>query len=533
MVALTFSIAKADIDFDFESSGLRYAVSDADPTTVCVVAVSATEEYETFEIPSHVTHSGQTYSVTSIGWEGCKGLKAINVLLPHTLEDIGDFAFYENKYLKNARFGNNLRRIGMDAFKASALTSLVMPNSLTDIGAGAFWACLDLKTVTLGSGIERIGELAFYQCGEIEEIKCYASEPPYCGEECFNYTNSSLNLLVPPSSVDKYRSNIHWNYFSNIIALNNSQDDIVLSASSLHIPLNGTSMINVVSSTGRISWSSSDERVATVDNGLVTGISTGYAEITATAANGASASCSVWVVIPVTEVVTSTDKITMYKDDVAEASAYVLPENASSRFVWWESGNTAIAEVYTDLTGKVAVKGVNAGKTTITAKSDNDIRATIEVEVKTPVVPIKIQGCRESSFIINTIKGEDCAIQITPENDWTIHSLSFNGEIITEYLENNLITIPYIESGGCLNIVFEKRASNVSPKPGQENPIKITVSHNTVTIKNSTAGQPVKVYTPEGALFQTVTPILPATEFELPDGIYIIQHNNQTFKIII
>lgn len=44
-----------------------------------------------------------------------------------------------------------------------------------------------------------------------------------------------------------------------------------------------------------LTWSSSDETVATVANGVVTGVAAGVAEITATAANGVSATCKVTV----------------------------------------------------------------------------------------------------------------------------------------------------------------------------------------------------------------------------------------------
>ena len=72
-------------------------------------------------IPSSVTYSGTTYSVTSIGWcafLGCSGLTSVTI-------------------------PNSVKSIDSEAFSScSGLTSVTIPNSVTFIGSYTFYGCI-------------------------------------------------------------------------------------------------------------------------------------------------------------------------------------------------------------------------------------------------------------------------------------------------------------------------------------------------------------------------------------------------------
>ena len=131
-----------------------------------------------------------------------------------------------------------------------------------------------------------------------------------------------------------------------------------------------------------VSWLSSDEAVAKVDNsGLVTGIAAGEAVITVTTEDGGfTAECTV----KVTEAVIAVESVSLDKSelDLTVGSGYtlnakVLPENATDKTVTWSSDNEDVATV--DENGKVTAKA--AGTAKITVKT-NDGAKEAECTVK-------------------------------------------------------------------------------------------------------------------------------------------------------
>ena len=86
---------------DFEVDGIYYN-KNSDGTSVSVTHKgfsysSYDNEYSgAVTIPASVTYSGETYSVTSIGWDAfreCSGLTS--VVIPNSVTYIGDKAFSE------------------------------------------------------------------------------------------------------------------------------------------------------------------------------------------------------------------------------------------------------------------------------------------------------------------------------------------------------------------------------------------------------------------------------------------------------
>lgn len=145
---------------------------------------------------------------------------------------------------------------------------------------------------------------------------------------------------------------------------------------------------------GNFTWSSSNEQVATVDNnGLVTAVGAGEAVITATAQNGASASCGV-VVFVFAESVSITkdhesclDGLKLYIGNNIELSADVSPISANRKDIRWESSNTNVATV--DANG--VVTAVSEGTAVISAM-DYFTReySNVKVDVSRPIESISI-----------------------------------------------------------------------------------------------------------------------------------------------
>lgn len=119
----------------------------------------------------------------------------------------------------------------------------------------------------------------------------------------------------------------------------------------------------------KVIWTSSAPSVAVVDqNGVVTGVAAGTANITAKTEDGEeTAVCAVTVTaIAVTALVLDDDAETIGIGDEVTLKATITPANATDKTVTWTTSDAAVATVTNGV-----VKGIAAGTATITATSSN------------------------------------------------------------------------------------------------------------------------------------------------------------------
>lgn len=138
-----------------------------------------------------------------------------------------------------------------------------------------------------------------------------------------------------------------------------------------------------------VTWESSDTKVVTVDNGLVTAVAEGTATITVTTADGGkTATCEVTVTppakTPVTSVTLDKTRLTLDVGGSDTLTATVKPDNATNKAVTWSTSNKNVATVNNGV-----VTAVGAGTATITAAASDGSgkTATCEVTVNGPVLP--------------------------------------------------------------------------------------------------------------------------------------------------
>ena len=142
-----------------------------------------------------------------------------------------------------------------------------------------------------------------------------------------------------------------------------------------------------------VTWSSSDETIATVDNnGTVTAVGAGEATITVTTEDGCkTATCIVTVTVPVTGVTLEPTSLSLFTGDTAPLTATVQPSDATNQNVTWSSDKPEVATVDN---GKVTAVG--AGEATITATAGG-ITATCVVHVRKPAT-VEASGSTNLSF---------------------------------------------------------------------------------------------------------------------------------------
>ena len=142
-----------------------------------------------------------------------------------------------------------------------------------------------------------------------------------------------------------------------------------------------------------IEWSSSNEKVATVDQeGRVHAIGMGQARITATSRDTAGAPIKAVCTVNVTHAVESIAIVNanepIYVGKTTSLKTEVLPKQAANKKLTWTSSDTYIATVSSD--GKV--KGVAPGKVTITATSASGVSVKLQVNVEVPPTILRVTG---------------------------------------------------------------------------------------------------------------------------------------------
>ena len=134
-------------------------------------------------------------------------------------------------------------------------------------------------------------------------------------------------------------------------------------------------------------WDSSDKSVASVENGKVTALKAGSANITVKSVDGGfTASCSVSVsakTVDVASISLSKEELTLKEGDSETITATVKPDDATDKTVTWTSSDPSVATVDG---GKI--EAVKEGTATVTAKA-GDKTATCKVTVDKKVIAVE------------------------------------------------------------------------------------------------------------------------------------------------
>ena len=165
-------------------------------------------------------------------------------------------------------------------------------------------------------------------------------------------------------------------------------ESITLIPSSMTLEKGETAVISVVitpdDATEDVVWSSSDENIVTVDNGVVKGISAGTATITAQSEN-CTAECEVTVVIPVTGIEIDFSSMAMEPGETRTLTVSIIPDNAtdvSADDVIWTSSDGDVVTVEDGV-----VTAVAEGSAVITAKIGDLIDECV-VTVQENIIPV-------------------------------------------------------------------------------------------------------------------------------------------------
>jgi len=343
------------------------------------------------------------------------------VIINFGATSIGSKAFYNCTNLTKVSLPNSITNVGELAFYNCSFSDIVVPDSVTTIGKNAFRACSELTSMTIpfvgGSPTSNttMGYLFNNSTTNLKTITVTNAET--LSSQAFRYCSNVETIKLPntltsiDSSTFSYCTKLEDVYYDGTLAEWNAIYSGTLSAE-LHIlgtevesiSLNKTSsliyegeketlvatILPEVGTNKRVVWTSSNEEVVSVENGIITGITVGNATITATTVNGKTATCAVTVDKKVTSIFLNKTTLSLDVGGTDTLVATVLPSGVTNKSVVWTSSNERVATVNNGV-----ITALTGGKTTITATTVNgnktasclvtvrgDVSATISGSVK-------------------------------------------------------------------------------------------------------------------------------------------------------
>ena len=339
-----------EMDYDFVVDGIYYNKIDS----VSAMVTFKNNNFNSYQgvvlIPNVVTYLGVDYAVTAIGnnaFKNCTGLNCVSI--PCSISSIGENAFDGCGKLKNLVIDGN-----------------------GDWQAGKLPVNVD--NLVINKGVSSIHGLKTNPT----TIYSYNSVPPECDENTFTGYDGTLH--VPAASLASYFMAPYWCNFTNIV--NNAVEPTSVSISQDSLIINRgdqmtltASVLPVIATPNTVLWTSTNNNVATVQNGVVAAVAGGTCDIIASCVDK-TAVCHVVVedILPDT-ILLSENNLTLEVDSEHTLTATILPEDAYYTTVSWTTSNSAVATV---TNGKVTAVGTGECDITVTCR---DKHATCHVKV--------------------------------------------------------------------------------------------------------------------------------------------------------
>lgn len=160
-----------------------------------------------------------------------------------------------------------------------------------------------------------------------------------------------------------------------------------------------------------IEWSSSDEAVISVTDGLVEALSEGEATVTATAGSF-SATCKVTVlhlVIEVESVTLNKNNVEFFVGDSETLVATINPADADDQSIVWSTSDASVVSVQDGV-----ITGEGEGTATVTATAGNGKYATCTVQVSPKVIPVESVSLDQEKATIKVGKTVTLIATINP-----------------------------------------------------------------------------------------------------------------------
>ncbi len=529
-------------------------------TSVIIPNTITSIKDEAFSGCSNLTSVELPNSLSSIGERAFYGTGLTSITIPESVTSINGYAFYNiqsltdvyfyakscggNHYydgcpdgddwcytvdpifsstIKNVVIGQGVSSIPNGIFRGcKELTSVNLPEGVTSIGHHAFSFCAGLTEINIPSTVTSIGGDAFYMCNGLQ-IAEFASLESLCNMSFngvpfgYEYSNpltyaktsfiggkrivdivipntvttiqrnvfngcKSLVSVVIPASVEaiKDRAFFSCNNLKSVYCLSDvpptletiidyddygdTYEDNVFSYTNatLYVPQ------GKVSAYQSSKWSLYFKNFVELDDILTVEI-TGYGVVL--------------------------NDLTKINDGSkyigSDFEFYVLPDN----------GNVVSSITFEgqDITSSL----VNHKLTISDFKGEGDGVLKIEFAPEADATLV-VKGA-DTHAIRHTYKeGTSAVVELQPEEGWKIHSVTYNGEDVTDRLENNVFMTEPLHGENNLNMVLVSNSTvDIEAVSAADGQVRISVNRNTVSIMGLDDDEPVSVYDVSGKTIYT------------------------------
>ena len=135
--------------------------------------------------------------------------------------------------LTSLTLGNHVEQIpAYFCYKMENLSMINIPNVTKSIGESAFYNCSSLTSITIPNSVTSIGENAFAGCSKLQDVYCYAVEPPTAYDSSFSQYNAFL--YIPCENKKAYMLDEVFGNFKYIECISSDEvktNDVVITPS--------------------------------------------------------------------------------------------------------------------------------------------------------------------------------------------------------------------------------------------------------------------------------------------------------------
>lgn len=439
--------------------GLKYQI-DTSAGTAIVMGISSTSGSD-LTIPGSIVYNNSTYKVTTINTrafrsvaltgtlkiedgvttirdEAFQGSKFDAIILPATLSTIGADAF--DMYYSNLRYVRCYRttppkpiKTGYEFFQNSLRlnTPLQVPKSALS-NYKSVWEWSGFKTITeipadptsvkldrtdamieVGESLKLTATILPTSTSDTNIVWTTSDASVATVSETGLVTAVKVGTTIVTATAGKFSASCTVTVRQPATGVNIDFAASGIESDDLTLKVGETKTIKVnvtpATSTDKLSWSSSNPKVASVDgSGKITAVKPGETVVSVTTESGKSASIKVTVVQLAESVVIDKNalgitgnNLDMRVGDVKTIQVTVLPETTTDKSVTFTSSKPAVASV--DQNG--TLKALSLGTTTITVKAASGVSTTLNITVvPTPAASIKLNKTEATLKATETVQ---------------------------------------------------------------------------------------------------------------------------------
>ncbi len=175
-----------------------------------------------------------------------------------------------------------------------------------------------------------------------------------------------------------------------------------------------------------------------------------------------------------------------------------------------------------DLTAAVDADG--------TIKIDGIKRDTrVEIEFAIRRLRLTVLGLQGGNISMGYLYGDQVRMFVEAEDDWTFHSLSINGEVITELDEDQSFTIDRLTDDTVVNVVFEARQDAGANSVAIDH-ITVSAVNRTIIISGADDDSRAEVYDTAGIQIYNGTDRSIGIDRQ---GVFIVRISGKTYKVML